>query len=141
MSCTMKKSSKFPIVGIGASAGGIEAMEGFFRGMPEAPGVGFVVVTHLKPDRQSYLGEVIQRFTALPVLTAVAGATVERDHVYVMPAGSVLLIEQGNLQFAPATDQRERKPIDVFFSALAVDQGDIRPVWCCPAAMAMARWG
>ncbi len=114
----------FPIVGIGASAGGIEALEGFFRGMPAQPGLGFVVVTHLSPDRPSFLHDIIQRFTPLPVQTAVDGAVVERDNIYVMPQGSVLLIERGRLKFALPTIHRERKPIDVFFSALGMDQGE-----------------
>ncbi|HYP80202.1 MAG TPA: chemotaxis protein CheB, partial [Steroidobacteraceae bacterium] len=81
----MPDQDRFPIVGIGASAGGIQAMEGFFRQLPPDPGVAFVIVTHLSPDRVSMLHEVIARFTDLTVLVAEDGARVEPDHVYVMP--------------------------------------------------------
>src|SRR3954466_7122641 len=65
-----------PIVGVGASAGGIEALEGFFRGMPASPGAGFVVVTHLNPERESVLHEIIARYTSLTVQVAKDGAEV-----------------------------------------------------------------
>ena len=63
----MTDSKKFLVVGIGASAGGIPAMEGFFRGVPDDCGMAFVVVTHLSPDRESLLHEVIARYTEMPV--------------------------------------------------------------------------
>ena len=60
-----KKSHPFPIVGIGASAGGINALEGFFKGMPTGSGMAFVVVTHLNPERESLLHEIIARYTTM----------------------------------------------------------------------------
>jgi len=63
----MMPANNFPVVGVGASAGAVEALEGFFRGMPQAPGLAFVIVTHLSPDRESLLPEIIARFTSLPV--------------------------------------------------------------------------
>ena len=59
----------FPIVGIGASAGGIEALEGFFRGLPADPGLAIVIVTHLSPERESLLHEVVSRLTTMSVTT------------------------------------------------------------------------
>jgi two-component system CheB/CheR fusion protein len=115
----------FPIVGIGASAGGIEALEGFFRGLPSCPGLGIVVVTHLSPERESRLHEVIANFTNLPVRIAADGMPVEPDTVHVLPANAILGIERGRLQLQrPNAGRRERKPIDVFFSALAADRGE-----------------
>ncbi len=115
----------FPIVGIGASAGGVEALEGFFRGMPGDPGLGFVVVTHLSPHRESLLHEIVARYTTLTVEVAADGAKVGLNCVHVLPAGAILGIEQGRLRIRkPHPDRRERKPIDIFFSALAVDQGE-----------------
>ncbi len=118
-----RASLGFPIVGIGASAGGIEALEGFFRGMPEAPGFGFVVVTHLNRERRSLLDAVIARFTTMPVEVAADDVTVQADHVYVLPANAVLTIEAGVLRLQQAA-RTERHPIDVFLSSLAIDQGE-----------------
>ncbi|RAI58132.1 CheR family methyltransferase [Roseicella frigidaeris] len=115
----------FPIVGVGASAGGIEAMEGFFRGLPARPGLAIVVITHLSPERESLLPEVLARYTELPVQVVVDDQQVEPDQVYVLSADAVLGIEGGRLQVTrPNTGRRERKPIDIFFSALAADQGE-----------------
>jgi two-component system CheB/CheR fusion protein len=115
----------FAIVGVGASAGGIEAMEGFFRGLPLRPGFAIVVVTHLSAEHESRLHEVLARFTDLPVQVAADEQRVEPDHVYVLPANAILGIERGCLRITrPNAGRRARKPIDVFFSALAADQGE-----------------
>ena len=121
----MAEGSRFPIVGVGASAGGIEALEGFFRGLPDQPGCAIVIVTHLSPDRESRLHEVLANFTALPVHVAKDEMPVERDSVYVLPAEAVLGIKDGRLRLKRFDSaRRERKPIDIFFSALAADQGE-----------------
>ena len=115
----------FPIVGIGASAGGLEALEGFFRGLPERPGLAVVVVTHLSPERESRLHEILARYTDLPVQIAANDQQVEPDRVYVLPADAILGMKGGRLQMTrPNVGQRERKPVDIFFSALAADQGE-----------------
>ncbi len=117
--------TRFAIVGIGASAGGIPAMEGFFRGMPDNPGAAFVIVTHLSPERESLLHEVVGRYTGMPVEVASEGTKVEIDHVYVMPSNAILTIADGHLQSTPqSAENRERKPIDVFLASLAEDQGE-----------------
>lgn len=114
----------FPIVGIGASAGGIEALRHFFEAMPPAPGCGFVIVTHSNPDLKSYLAEVVARLTTLPVAIATDGARIEINRVYVAPAGAVLGVAGGCLTVAQSSGRkRERRPIDAFFGALAIDQG------------------
>ena len=121
----MTEKQQIPIVGVGASAGGIEALEGFFRGIPDNPGIGIVVLTHLNPDRESILHEIIARYTSLKVQVAAAGVQVGINCVYVLPADAVLGIEQGCLTITkPAAATRERKPIDIFFSALAIDLGE-----------------
>lgn len=115
----------FPIVGIGASAGGVQALEGFFSGLPAQPGIACVIVTHLSPERESRLHEVLARYTDLTVCVAADGQPVEMHHVYVLPADAILGIEHGRLRITrPNAGQRERKPIDIFFSALAADQGE-----------------
>ena len=114
---------KFPIVGIGASAGGIPAMEGLFRGLPAGSGIAFVIVTHLSPERESLLHEVIARYTDLPVVVAEDGMEVRPDIVYVMPHNAILTIQNATLKLRqPNSVARERKPVDIFFSALAEAQ-------------------
>ncbi len=121
----MAASLKFPIVGIGASAGGISAMEGFFRGLPDNCGMAFAVVTHLSPERESLLHEVIGRYTHMPVKVAEDDMRIEPDAVYVMPQNAILTIDDTRLRLHTSNVQnRERKPIDVFFSTLAKDQGE-----------------
>src|SRR5262249_52744302 len=112
----------FPIVGVGASAGGGEALEEFFKAVPARPGMAFVIVTHLAPGRESMLPEILGRDTSMPVRLAEHDHAVERDHVYVVPADAVLQIEKGRLRIRSVTDGRERTPIDSFFAALAEDQ-------------------
>ncbi|MBZ9673227.1 CheR family methyltransferase [Mesorhizobium sp. ES1-3] len=119
------RSIKFPIVGVGASAGGIPAMEGLFKGITSQPGMAFVVITHLSPKRNSLLHEVIDRYTEMPVVVVEDGVAVEPDHVYVMPENVTLVIEDGVLHpRRPNGLTQERKPVDIFFSALADDQGE-----------------
>lgn len=122
----MSDNAAFPIAGIGASAGGVQALEGFFLGLPPQPGIGLVIVTHLSPTRESRLTEVISRFTALPVHLAQHGIEVAPNTVYVIPADVVLGLENRRLQVRKQNPGlRERKPIDVFFSELAQDQGEL----------------
>jgi len=122
----MTDSSQFPIVGIGASAGGIPALQGLFSGLQTDCGLGIVIVTHLSPDRHSLLHEVLARFTAMPVKVAEDGLRVEINHVYVMPENSVLEIEGGMLKIKkPDVGERERKPVDIFFASLAEDRGEL----------------
>jgi two-component system CheB/CheR fusion protein len=114
-----------PIVGIGASAGGVEALEQFFKSVPADNGLAFVVVTHLPPDRSSMLAEILGRATRMPVVDAKDGEKVEAEHVYVLPPSAILTIRNGRLRLrhtGPA--DHERAPIDVFFNSLAEDQGE-----------------
>ena len=114
-----------PIVGIGASAGGVEALEQFFKSVPADNGMGFVVVTHLPPNRESMLAEIIGRATQMPVVDARDGEMVERGHVYVLPAGAILTIREGRLRLRhTGTADHQRTPIDVFFTSLAQDQAE-----------------
>src|SRR5690606_18809331 len=119
------EQARFPIVGIGASAGGVQALEALFKGVASDVDVAYVVVTHLSPDRESHLHDIIRRHTELPVHVATHGARVEPRAVYVMPPAAVLSIKAGVLQITQRqAGQREPKPIDVFFSSLAEDCGD-----------------
>lgn len=120
------QAGSFPIVAVGASAGGVEALEAFFGAMPDDPGCGFVLITHLDPKRRSLLPEIIARFTAMPVHVAEQGALVGPNEVHVMPADALLEIRQGRLEVRKldGAPRRERNPIDIFFNALAEDQGE-----------------
>jgi len=114
----------FPIVGVGASAGGVEALEYLFKAMPPEPGMAFVIVTHLAPKRESMLPEILARDTHMPVLIAENDQIVRPNRVYVAPADAVLDITKGRLGVRAVGDGRERTPIDSFFAALAEDQGE-----------------
>src|SRR5262245_52785080 len=116
--------ARFPIVGVGASAGGVEALEYLFKAMPPNPGMAFVIVTHLAPKRETMLPEILARDTRMPVLVAEHDQIVRPDHIYVAPADSVLRMEKGRLRVRTLEDGRERTPIDAFFASLADDQAE-----------------
>ncbi|HWZ67862.1 MAG TPA: chemotaxis protein CheB [Stellaceae bacterium] len=114
-----------PIVGIGASAGGVEALERFFKSMPADNGMGFVVVTHLPPNRVSMLAAIIGRSAQMPVVDARDDETVEAEHVYVLPPGAILTIREARLRLRhTGAADHERAPIDIFFTSLAQDQSE-----------------
>jgi two-component system CheB/CheR fusion protein len=98
-------------------------LEGFFKGLRPSPGAAFVIVTHLSPDRESFLHEVVGRYSELPVTVAADGTVVEPNNVYVMPPNAILTIADGTLRLRDENPTvRERKPIDIFLGALATDQ-------------------
>ncbi|HYC04974.1 MAG TPA: CheR family methyltransferase [Azospirillaceae bacterium] len=114
-----------PIVGIGASAGGIAALEAFFRAMPVDSGLAFVVLTHLAPQQDSSLPAILANYTAMPVAAAMDGVEPQPDHVYVLPSSMVLTIAEGRLRSRALPGfTREYHPVDVFFSSLALDRGE-----------------
>ena len=116
--------SSFPIVGIGASAGGLEAFELFLRHLPDRSGLGFVVVQHLDPTHKGMLAELLSRATPMKVLQAKDRMTVEPNHVYVIPPNKDLSILHGVLHLlAPVAPRGLRLPIDSFLKSLAADQG------------------
>lgn len=112
----------FPVVGIGTSAGGLEALQSFFQQVPALTGMVFVVVQHLDPTRKSMLVELLQRSSVLPVVEVTDGLGVEPDHVYVIPPGQDLSLLGGKLQLFAPTTASPHLPIDFFFRSLADDQ-------------------
>ena len=113
------------VVGVGSSAGGIEALEQLFQAMPARPGMAFVLVAHLAPGKVSLLADIVGRFTSMPVVQARDGARVEADHVYVIAPSTALTLEQGRLRARPLGGAiRAGQGIDGFFASLAQDQGD-----------------
>ena len=119
--------ASFPIVGIGASAGGLAAFEAFFSGMPADvdPGMAFVLVQHLAPDHKSILTELIRRYTRMQVFEVEDGMAVQRNCAYIIPPNRDMAFLNGALQLLEPTAPRgQRLPIDFFFRSLAQDQQD-----------------
>lgn len=120
---TLKPSTKFPIVGIGTSAGGLEALEQFFGNMPAVPDMAFVVIQHLDPNHEGILPDLLQRVTSLKVVEVTDKLKTKLNHIYVIPRNKSMSILNGNLHlFEPVESRGLRLPIDVFFRSLAVDQ-------------------
>lgn len=114
----------FPIVGIGASAGGLAAFEAFFSGMPvdTDPGMAFVLVQHLAPDHKSILTELIQRHTRMQVFEVEDGMVVQPNCAYIIPPNRDMAFLNGTLQLLePSAPRGQRLPIDFFFRSLAQD--------------------
>jgi two-component system CheB/CheR fusion protein len=113
------------VVGLGASAGGLEALQQFLANVPPASGLAYIVVQHLDPTHKAMLTELLQRSTAMPVHEATGSMRVTRDTVYVIPPSTELTLVGGRLHLAePAQPRGRRLPIDVLFSSLARDQGE-----------------
>ena len=111
------------VVGLGASAGGLEAFKTFFAAMSPGSGMAFVLVQHLDPHHKSLLVELLSKHTEMSVVQAEDGMAVAADQVFVIPPNAVLTIKDGILHVTtPAPPREHRKPIDVFFAALAEDQ-------------------
>ena len=115
--------SQFPIVGIGASAGGLEAIEEFLKNMPEGSGIALVIIQHLDPNSKGMLQELLQRTTTMKVFTATDHMTIKPNSVYVIPPNKNISILNGALHlFEPIAKRGLRLPIDYFFSSLADDR-------------------
>lgn len=124
-SWTGNKIGDFPIVGIGASAGGLEALEQFFENIPENCGMAFIVIQHLDPNHIGILPELLQRTTTLKVLQVTDRLRVKPNHVYVIPPNKSMSILNGVLHlFEQVQTHGLRLPIDIFFRSLADDKQD-----------------
>ncbi len=116
-------NASFPIVGIGASAGGLEAFEQFFTHTPADTGMAFVLIQHLDPKHKSILSELVRRFTSMPVHEVDDGMAVEPNTVFVIPPNRNMAILNGNLHLLEPSDiPGVRTPIDFFFRSLAQDR-------------------
>ena len=119
------RPTKFSIIGLGASAGGLEAFEQFFRNVPPDSGMTFVLVSHLAPDHVSILTEILQRATTMQVIEVQDQMTVAPNSVYVIPPNRDMAIFHGTLQLTvPDQPRGLRMPIDAFLRSLAEDQGE-----------------
>jgi two-component system CheB/CheR fusion protein len=115
----------FPIVGIGASAGGLAAFEAFFSGMPVDvdPGMAFVLVQHLAPDHKSILSELVRRYTRMQVFDVEDGMVVKPNCAYIIPPNYDMAFLQGALHLLePVAPRGQRLAVDYFFQSLAADQ-------------------
>jgi two-component system CheB/CheR fusion protein len=111
---------EFPVVGIGASAGGLPALLSFFENLPQQSGMAFVVILHLSPKHKSSADHVLQRATRMPVLQVVTPVQIEPDHVYVIPPNRHLTMSDGSLSLAHLERPRgTHVAIDIFFRTLA----------------------
>ena len=119
------KKDSFYIVGMGGSAGGLEAFGQFFTHMPADSGIAFVLVPHLDPTHKGMMPELLQRFTKMQVFQAEDGMKVRPDCIYVIPPNRDMSILHGTLQLLePSAPRGLRLPIDFFFRHLAEDQGE-----------------
>ena len=118
-----KSSSLFPIVGIGASAGGLEAFIDLFSKMPEKTGMAFVFVQHLEPNHPSMSASIISRSTKIKVSEVRDGTLIEPDHIYVIPPNHNMTVKNGYLKLLPSSKELgPRLTIDIFFNSLAAEE-------------------
>ena len=115
----------FPVVGIGASAGGLEAFTKLFNALPADSGMAFILIQHLDPTHESMMVTLLGSHTAMKVLQATDGMKIERDHVYVIPPRVYLSIQNGSLHLSvPRERHGARMPLDFFLSSLAEQYGE-----------------
>jgi two-component system, chemotaxis family, CheB/CheR fusion protein len=113
-----------PVVGVGASAGGLEAFTELLKHLPQKTGLAYALVQHLDPSRESHLREILSRTTQMPVVEASDGLRLEPNRVYVVPPGASMTVTDGVLQVGPREEGRGRHlPIDRFFQSLAAHRG------------------
>jgi two-component system CheB/CheR fusion protein len=114
----------FYVVGIGASAGGLAALKQFLAAMPEKSGIAFVIVVHLSPVHESFLSDLLQPSSKMPIMQVSADMVIEPDHVYVIPPGRNLSTIDTHLRLSPLeSNRRLRAPIDHFLATLAETHG------------------
>lgn len=107
------------VVAVGASAGGLEALERFFRHCPADTGAAFVVIQHLSPDHKSMMHDLLGRYTAMPVRVVEDGLPIEADRVYLIPPGTIMRIASGRFHLSPKHPHLLTLPIDIFLNSLA----------------------
>ncbi len=118
----IKSDNLFPVVGIGASAGGLDAFKKLLKAIPEDSGMAYVLVQHLDPSHDSLLPELLQRVTRIPVREISDDVIVKPNHIYVIPSNKMMVATDGVLLLAPRTGKNKNErnlPIDLFFTSLA----------------------
>jgi two-component system CheB/CheR fusion protein len=118
------RHQRLPVVGIGASAGGLRALQRYFGNLPDDTGVAFVIIVHLDPHHESQMAELLQSSTAMPVRQVPKSLTAQPNHIYIIPPDKDLAMGDGELQVSARTEaSRGRAPIDLFFRTLAETHG------------------
>src|SRR5450631_4317901 len=118
------ESDRFPIVGVGASAGGLEALSSLLGALSPDGGSAYIIVQHLDAKHESLLAQLLSRVTKMSVQQVLEGMIVEPNQVYVIPPNTSMTIVQGVLRLAPRAASGAPSPIDVFLRSLAEDQGN-----------------
>ena len=116
---------RFYVVGLGASAGGLEALRSFFAAVPAKSGAAFVVIQHLAPAHRSQMVELLATHTTVPVSQIEDGVMIQPDHVYVIPPGKWVKIFRGRLFLVTRKNARRFCRYDYFFRSLAEDRGEL----------------
>lgn len=116
-------SNYFPVVGVGASAGGLEAFKRLLKPIPESSGMAFILVQHLEPNHESMLTEILQKSTAIPVEEITDNVHIAPDHIYIIPSNKLLTVYDGRLRIKPLPRNKKNLPIDLFFHSLAQVHG------------------
>ncbi|GAB4214756.1 MAG: chemotaxis protein CheB [Rhodoferax sp.] len=111
------------VVAVGASAGGLEALEKLFDGLPADSGATFVVIQHLSPDHKSMMANLLSRHTSMPVVMVEQDMAIEPNRVYLIPPGSIMHMGAGTLTLTPKNPRSLTLPIDVFFKSMAEHYG------------------
>ena len=119
----MKTSNPSFVVGIGASAGGLNAYKSFFDALPSNTGMAFVVISHIHPAAHSQLAEILSRHTKMTVVLAASGMKIRANQVYVIPGDADLLLENGILNVVSPRTRRNAQ-VDIFFTSLATAMGE-----------------
>ncbi len=109
----------FPVVGIGASAGGLEAFKKLIKAIPVKTGMAYILVQHLHPEHNSSLPQILQRETTMKVNEISDNVKVQPDEVYIIPSNKMLVATDGVLQLSPRPKEQRNMPIDLFLSSLA----------------------
>jgi two-component system CheB/CheR fusion protein len=113
-------SNPFPVIGVGASAGGLEAFKRLIRAIPESSGMAFILVQHLEPSHESLLADILQKGTLIPVEEITDNIHIEPNHIYIIPANKLLTASEGRLHLASRFPPNAKNmPIDLFFTSLA----------------------
>src|SRR5919106_3140341 len=114
------RANGLTVVGIGASAGGLKALQTFFEALPNDTGLAYVVVTHLHPEHESHLAELLQAHTRMKVSQVLGRVDIESNHVYVIPPNRNILVSDSHLETSAFEEPRgHRTPVDDFFRSLA----------------------
>src|SRR6187397_1333188 len=116
-----RSANQFPVVGIGASAGGLDAFKKLLKAIPENSGMAYVLVQHLDPSHESMLPELLQKVTRIPVRQVTDDIKVAANNIYIIPTNMMMVANDGVLELTPRKSAKNERhlPIDLFFSSLA----------------------